>query len=79
MKYLLWGLVLYLGWRWVTAPRKAVSSDAADGQSDPSGADAQTVEKMVQCARCGIHLPVSEAVSGNDAQLFCCEAHRNTA
>ncbi len=79
MKYLLWGLVLYLGWRWITASNKAIGPESAGGQGMRNGADADAAEKMVQCARCGIHLPVSEAIAGHDAQLFCCEAHRNAA
>lgn len=32
-------------------------------------------EEMVACARCGLHLPHSEALPGRGG-LFCSEAHR---
>jgi uncharacterized protein len=31
-------------------------------------------EDMVRCARCGVHLPVSECVKMGD-QVYCSEAH----
>ncbi|MFD2377036.1 PP0621 family protein [Ottowia pentelensis] len=36
------------------------------------------VQPMVACARCGVHVPQSSAVSGR-AGLYCCEAHRREA
>ncbi|MDP2830282.1 MAG: PP0621 family protein [Sulfuricellaceae bacterium] len=33
-------------------------------------------EDMVRCARCGVHLPRSEAILSGD-ETFCCEAHRS--
>ena len=35
----------------------------------------QAPERMVACARCGVHLPVSEALEG-DGGRFCSEEHR---
>ncbi|MDR2240250.1 MAG: hypothetical protein LBE33_07405 [Zoogloeaceae bacterium] len=32
-------------------------------------------ERMVACAHCGVHLPESEAIEGEDGQ-FCSEEHR---
>lgn len=32
-------------------------------------------ERMVTCARCGVHLPESEAIEG-DGGPFCSEEHR---
>lgn len=31
---------------------------------------------MVPCARCGVHLPSSDALVNEAGQLFCSEAHR---
>ena len=33
------------------------------------------IEEMVRCARCGVHLPRSEALPGRGG-LYCGEAHR---
>lgn len=70
MKFLLWGLVIYLAWRWLTAQKKTVADQTT---STENGA-----EKMVQCAQCGIHLPISEAITGSNHQLFCSHEHSQT-
>ncbi|MCA1324417.1 PP0621 family protein [Herbaspirillum sp. alder98] len=36
-------------------------------------------ETMVQCAHCGIHFPVSEAVTHASGALYCSEEHRRLA
>ncbi len=33
-------------------------------------------ERMVACARCGVHLPESEALEADDGGRFCSEEHR---
>lgn len=33
------------------------------------------VEDMVRCARCGVHLPRSEAIMSG-GEFYCCDAHR---
>lgn len=46
------------------------------GSGAPAGARELAGEAMVQCAHCGVYLPVSESlVSGADH--FCCPAHRD--
>ena len=37
--------------------------------------DSRTPERMVACASCGVHLPVSEAVESS-GRHYCCEEHR---
>jgi uncharacterized protein len=32
-------------------------------------------EKMVKCAHCGVHVPVSEAIPFND-EFYCSDAHK---
>jgi uncharacterized protein len=34
-------------------------------------------ERMVDCARCGVHLPSSETVSDAAGRSYCCAAHRD--
>lgn len=36
-----------------------------------------TNEKMVKCAHCGVHVPISEATSAQ-GQFYCSEAHRQS-
>jgi uncharacterized protein len=33
-------------------------------------------ERMVDCARCGLHLPASEALLDGAGRPYCCEEHR---
>ncbi len=72
MKFLLWALVIYLAWRWYS--KKQSAAVRADAPAAAAGAGG--VEKMVVCAQCGIHLPVSEAVRGAGTLHYCSEAHR---
>lgn len=67
-KYLLllvFGIVAYLLW-------KGLRRNGSASCRDRSSRDA---ERMVDCSQCGVHLPVSEAVSG-DGRYFCCDEHR---
>jgi uncharacterized protein len=41
----------------------------------PAGPDASASESMVACARCGVHVPRSEALE-NAGRFFCSEEHR---
>jgi uncharacterized protein len=34
-------------------------------------------ERMVDCARCGVHLPSSETVADTAGRSYCCAAHRD--
>ena len=74
MKYLIWGLLIYLLWRWYTTSNKANTDESSSGSQSEAANDA---EPMVQCAQCGLHLPVSEALPGPDGVVFCSREHRN--
>ena len=77
MKYLLWALVLYLGWRWYLSKKGAPEADSTAAQPAPPPPEApHTTEKMVACAYCGVHLPLSESVAGSGALHYCSDAHR---
>lgn len=54
--------------------RALVRSRGAAREGEARRATPQ-VERMVECAHCGLHVPESEAVAG-DSRSFCCEAHR---
>lgn len=70
MKYLLWLAIIAVVW-WLWSKRKA----AADLPAQP---DDRQPERMVTCAHCGVHLPVSEGIV-DEGQTYCCEAHREQA
>ncbi len=37
----------------------------------------ETFQPMVRCARCGVHLPATQALTGADGQPYCCAEHRD--
>jgi len=80
LKYLLWALVIYLAWRWFSATQARKNGQGAEGARD-AGAMPETPatnsERMVECAECGLHLPLSEALPGPGERFFCGQAHRD--
>ena len=68
--YVLLGMVAW----WLLRPaRRVAPPPASDAASAGKGAKP---EDMVDCARCGLHFPASEAVR-DGARLYCCTAHRD--
>lgn len=78
MKYVLLALLLYLGWRWYLSKNSPSASppQEASAASESSPEAGESTEKMVSCAHCGIHLPLSESVQGAAALHFCSDEHR---
>lgn len=71
MKFLLLlALAGVVWWAW--------STRSAGRPREPQLRRPPAPEKMVTCARCGVHLPESEAVLAN-GRIYCCEAHRAEA
>lgn len=85
MRVLLWlliGLAVYLLWRKWQREREITSAEAerrAAQQAAPRrpGASQSEPGRMARCAHCGLHLPESEAVRGDDGREFCSPAHRS--
>lgn len=72
MKYLVLFAVLalvYAIWR----SQRALPPDTPDRPSKPR---ASAPQAMVSCARCGVHLPQSEALQ-KGGRSYCCAAHRD--
>ncbi|MDR2450891.1 MAG: hypothetical protein LBE85_03785 [Candidatus Accumulibacter sp.] len=68
MKYLLLiGLALIVLWFFRKLNRRRSGTGRASAGRRP--------ERMVQCARCGIHLPESESIR-DGAVHYCCHEHR---
>jgi len=55
--------------------RTLVRPPASRRGGETARPDAPPVERMVECAHCGLHVPESEAVA-EMGRSFCCEAHR---
>lgn len=60
------GLLAYLAFKGLQ--RSASRRDAERGSE-------RAPERMVACARCGVHLPESESLAGEGGR-FCSEEHR---
>lgn len=71
MKFLLLLALAGVVW-WVWSTR------AAGTRRQPPVPRQSAPEKMVTCARCGVHVPESEAVIA-DGRSYCGEAHRAEA
>ena len=92
MKYLIWFVVLLAVVVWFQRAKKSMlaGSDAAGDaarESDAARPKAKQfyrsadsgAETMVQCAHCGIHFPISEAVTHASGAHYCSEEHRRLA
>jgi uncharacterized protein len=60
------GLLLWLVWRWLIRPRRR---RPVSGQRPPS------VQNMVRCARCGLHVPEREAIQ-HGGRYYCSAQHQ---
>ena len=60
------GLLLWLVWRWVIRPRRR---RPVAGKPPPS------VENIVRCARCGLHVPEQEALQ-HAGRYYCSAQHK---
>ncbi len=75
MKYLLIiALALALLWWWRTMGRKA--SGRGPAQKAGREAPVQPPDDMVACRHCGLLLPRTEALTGQQG-LYCTQAHQN--
>jgi uncharacterized protein len=80
MKFLIW---LVIGFAVVTWIRRAMSASSKtqrnlhqDVRHDSRQNTSGKTEAMLQCARCGVHIPASEALTDEAGLVFCSEEHR---
>jgi uncharacterized protein len=66
--FLLLALGAYVAWQWLQRGNAAGRSSDARPRVEPP-------QPMVQCARCGVHLPRLDALPAGD-RYFCSEEHR---
>jgi uncharacterized protein len=76
LKYLLFCLLLgYVFWRWREAQaRRRAAPPPKQAEQTQTQTQTQTIE-MVVCAHCGVHLPVSQALTVRSI-YFCSAAHQ---
>ena len=79
-KVLSWVVLAAVGWVvWkfvVISQRKEAAREAAGPATGGPPAPSPGGELMVRCDHCGIHVPLSEAVTAGD-QRYCSRAHRD--
>ena len=82
-KVLNWVLIAALAWlAWrlvVISRRRSGRAGSSSGASETSGKKTEQIEepeRILQCARCGIHLPATEGQFAG-GRFFCSEAHRD--
>lgn len=55
---------------------EAEDSQTEDEQTDDdNNGTPKSLEDMVRCAHCGVHLPRSESIT-SQGKFFCCDEHR---
>jgi uncharacterized protein len=72
-RLLIWLVLAVVAW-WILRPRRKAPPAAPPPRASASSAPA---EAMVDCARCGLHLPDSEALRDAQARAYCSAAHRD--
>lgn len=83
-RLLFWlGLFFLANWWWRKQVRARMRARAEPPRGPmPGGAQRQEArqlaEPMARCAECGVHIPVSEALSVG-SQHFCCAEHAHAA
>ncbi|HJV88090.1 MAG TPA: PP0621 family protein [Noviherbaspirillum sp.] len=78
MKLLLW-LAIAVFVIWVIRSNKSsnkTSAAAGTGRPDRSNKSNRQIEPMLQCAHCGVYVPVSETVTDASGKVFCSDDHR---
>ena len=73
MKYLIWLLIVFAVVTWIKRLKAGFSNVHRDSRNS-SGP--RIAEAMQQCARCGMHIPASEAVIDGNGAIFCSDEHR---
>ncbi|TDM09649.1 MAG: hypothetical protein C4K60_10560 [Ideonella sp. MAG2] len=62
-----------LVWWWLSSRRKQLRGHTSQRSSTDPAPDGQA---MVACARCGVHLPQSDALADEAGRHYCGEEHR---
>ncbi|MGN6527349.1 MAG: PP0621 family protein [Burkholderiaceae bacterium] len=75
IRLLIWLAVVVLFWSKFRRPRAPAAVRGQPG-ARAAGRTLAPPEAMVDCARCGVHLPASEAVRDESGRPYCGGEHR---
>ena len=74
-RLLFWLALIFLVIAAIRSKLRKMSGPPQGGQpQQPRAAEPQQIEKMLQCAHCGVHVPASENVPANGLD-YCSAAH----
>ena len=77
LRLLIWLILVVAAWWWI---RRHLSPPPPEAPGTPkAGRRKKTLappEAMIDCARCGLHLPASEALRDAAGRPYCCVEHR---
>jgi uncharacterized protein len=78
LRLLIWLGLVIAAWWWV---RRRLFPSRPQGGPAAQAARRQRAlappEAMIDCARCGLHLPASEALRDAAGRPYCCAEHRD--
>jgi uncharacterized protein len=74
LKYLL--LAVAIIWLYYSPALRGLRGVQRPPPKNKAQAKPPTVESMVRCAHCGMHLPSGEALADAGGQTYCSDAHR---
>jgi uncharacterized protein len=74
LRLLVWLVLIAAGW-WIVRKRTRPAPPPLRPAPPPAPAIAEP-EPMVDCARCGLHLPASEALRDDAQRPYCSGEHR---
>lgn len=76
MKLLIWLVIVALVVAWIMRSKKTPAQKETDVSQSQDLHRHKQPEAMLQCARCGTHIPASEAITVVSGSVFCSEEHR---
>jgi uncharacterized protein len=77
MKFLIWLAIGFAVVTWIMRAKSGFSkADRGTPENTHGKATPAAAESMLRCARCGMHIPASEALINAAGLAFCSEEHR---
>jgi uncharacterized protein len=77
VRLLLWLALIVAGWWWLRKRLLSSFRPPVSAGARPATRALAKPEEMVDCARCGLHLPASEALGDSSGRRYCCAEHRD--
>jgi uncharacterized protein len=76
VKFLFWLIIGCIVVAWLLHDKKSLKAPDTATAEKVRAKSSAGAETMIQCAHCGLHVPVSESVTNSAGVVFCSEEHR---